>query len=37
MPGAPLHLVYPASRYVPQRMAAFRDFFLAEVGGVLRT
>jgi DNA-binding transcriptional LysR family regulator len=31
MPSAPVHLVYPAARYVPQRVAAFRDFFLAQV------
>jgi DNA-binding transcriptional LysR family regulator len=29
--GAPLHLVYPSSRYVPRRVAALRDRILAEV------
>lgn len=28
-PGAPLHLVYPKQRYMPQRMAVFRDYLLA--------
>lgn len=27
-PGAPLHLVYPADRYMPQRSMAFRDHVL---------
>ena len=31
-PGAPLHLVYPADRYMPQRSIAFRDHVLAQTG-----
>ncbi|UJR78573.1 LysR family transcriptional regulator [Sandaracinus amylolyticus] len=27
-PGAPFHLVYPSARYVPRRVAMFRDFLL---------
>lgn len=27
--GAPLHLVYPSARYVPHRVAVFRDFLIA--------
>ncbi|AKF08926.1 LysR family transcriptional regulator [Sandaracinus amylolyticus] len=27
-PGAPFHLVYPSARYVPRRVAVFRDFLL---------
>lgn len=30
--GAPVHLVYPSTRYVPRRVAAFRDFALAALG-----
>ncbi len=30
-PGAPLHLVYPAERYMPQRSIVFRDHVLAQV------
>ncbi|WP_437486772.1 LysR family transcriptional regulator [Sorangium sp. So ce1014] len=26
--GAPLHLVYPSARYLPHRIAAFRDFLV---------
>jgi len=26
--GSPVHLVYPAERYMPRRCVAFRDFFL---------
>ncbi|WP_438028268.1 LysR family transcriptional regulator [Sorangium sp. So ce233] len=26
--GAPLHLVYPSARYLPHRVAAFRDFLV---------
>jgi DNA-binding transcriptional LysR family regulator len=29
-PGAPLHLVYASGRYLPRRVAALRDFVLAE-------
>ncbi|HEY8432432.1 MAG TPA: LysR family transcriptional regulator [Sandaracinaceae bacterium] len=29
--GAPLHLVYPADRYLPRRVALFRDFLVAEL------
>lgn len=32
MPGDPLRLVYPANRYLPQRVSAFRDFVLEHVG-----
>ena len=31
-PGAPLHLVYPADRYMPQRSIAFRDHMLRQAG-----
>jgi DNA-binding transcriptional LysR family regulator len=31
--GAPLHLVYPAGRYLPQRVAIFRDFLVREIAG----
>lgn len=30
-PGAPLHLVYPAERYMPQRSIAFRDHVIEQV------
>lgn len=29
--GAPLHLVYPSSRYLPRRVSALRDRILAEI------
>ncbi|HMJ15663.1 MAG TPA: LysR family transcriptional regulator [Polyangiaceae bacterium] len=28
LPGEPVHLVYPANRYLPRRVSAFRDFVL---------
>lgn len=31
-PGAPLHLVYPSARQVPQRVALFRDYLLDVLG-----
>jgi DNA-binding transcriptional LysR family regulator len=31
MPGDPLHLVYPANRYLPQRVGAFRDFVVQNI------
>ncbi len=31
--GAALHLVYPASRYLPGRVALFRDFVTGSLGG----
>ena len=33
MPGAPLNLVYPSARYVPLRVAHFRDFVVDRLGG----
>lgn len=30
-PGAPVHLVYPAGRFLPLRVAALRDFLVAEL------
>jgi DNA-binding transcriptional LysR family regulator len=30
-PTPPLNLVYPSARYLPQRVAAFRDFLLSEL------
>lgn len=33
MPGAPLQLVYPSARYVPLRVARFRDFVIEQLGG----
>jgi DNA-binding transcriptional LysR family regulator len=30
--GGPLHLVYPSTRYLPQRVVSFRDFILGELG-----
>jgi DNA-binding transcriptional LysR family regulator len=30
-PGAPIHIVYPSSRHLPQRVAVFRDFLVAEL------
>jgi DNA-binding transcriptional LysR family regulator len=30
-PGGALHLVYPSARHLPQRVAVFRDFVLAEL------
>jgi DNA-binding transcriptional LysR family regulator len=32
-PGAPVHLVHPSTRYVPRRVAAFRDFALGALRG----
>lgn len=32
MPGNDLHLVYPSARYVPRRVAAFRDFVVERLG-----
>jgi DNA-binding transcriptional LysR family regulator len=32
--GAVLHLAYPSSRFVPQRVVALRDFFLRELGKI---
>ena len=32
--GAVLHLAYPASRFVPQRVAVLRDYFLQELGKI---
>lgn len=29
--GDPVHLVYPSARYVPRRVAAFRDFLIANL------
>ncbi|HEU4412226.1 MAG TPA: LysR family transcriptional regulator [Polyangiaceae bacterium] len=31
--GAPMHLVYPSSRYVPRRVTALRDFLLESFAG----
>ncbi len=31
MPGDPLRLVYPANRYLPQRVSAFRDFVVQHI------
>ena len=31
-PGGALHLVYPSSRHVPQRVAIFRDFMIESLG-----
>ena len=33
--GSPLHLVYPSARYLTHRVAAFRDFLLAELASAL--
>lgn len=30
--GAPLSVVYPSARYLPQRVALFRDFIIAAIG-----
>lgn len=30
-PGAPVHLVYPAERYMPRRSMVFRDFLLEHI------
>jgi DNA-binding transcriptional LysR family regulator len=32
LPGSPLNVVYPSARYVPQRVVAFRDYLLRELG-----
>ncbi|HEY6560993.1 MAG TPA: LysR family transcriptional regulator [Polyangiaceae bacterium] len=32
MPGDPLRLLYPANRYLPQRVSAFRDFVMQHIG-----
>lgn len=34
--GAPLHVVYPSARFVPRRVAQFRDFLLQELPPLLR-
>ncbi len=31
--GGPIHLVYPSARYVPHRVAVFRDYLLATLKG----
>lgn len=31
VPGAPVHLVHPAGRFLPRRVAALRDFLVAEL------
>ena len=33
--GAPLHIVYPTARFVPKRVALFRDFLLQELPPLL--
>lgn len=33
-PGAPMHLVYPSARYLPHRVAAFRDVLIATLPGI---
>lgn len=35
LPGAPLHLVYPSTRYVPHRVVVFRDFLFKRLGRVV--
>ncbi|HVJ90845.1 MAG TPA: LysR family transcriptional regulator [Labilithrix sp.] len=32
--GATLHVVYPSARYVPQRVIAFRDYLVRELGKI---
>lgn len=32
--GSMLHVVYPSARYVPQRVVAFRDYLVAELGKI---
>lgn len=32
--GAPLHLVYPSARFVPQRVILLREYFLRELGKI---
>ena len=32
--GSMLHVVYPSARYVPQRVVAFRDYLLGELGKI---
>ena len=32
--GSMLHVVYPSARYVPQRVVAFRDYLLRELGKI---
>lgn len=31
VPGAPIHVVYPSARYMPQRVARFRDFLVETI------
>lgn len=33
---APIHLVYPSARYVPRRVAAFRDFLITSLSDTLK-
>jgi DNA-binding transcriptional LysR family regulator len=34
VPGGAFHIVYPSGRYVPQRVALFRDFLLKELSAI---
>lgn len=34
VPGGAMHIVYPSGRYVPQRVALFRDFLLKELASI---
>lgn len=34
VPGGAFHIVYPSGRYVPQRVALFRDFLLKELAAI---
>lgn len=34
VPGGAFHIVYPSGRYVPQRVALFRDFLLKELATI---
>lgn len=34
--GSTLHVVYPSARYVPQRVVAFRDYLIKELGRTSR-
>ena len=34
--GADIHVVYPSARYVPQRVVAFRDFLVKELGTITK-
>ena len=35
--GAPLHVVYPSARFVPQRVVAVREFLVERLADVVRT